>query len=241
MRSIGEIVAWEGREMKDRDLFPSLVAEFFGPFALVFLGVGAIIMTQGQNLITIALAHGLAIGLMIMAAGHISGGHYNPAVTVSMLATGRIGFPKALMYIVVQLAGALAAAAILTGIYPDAGPFNRNAVNMGMPAVPTDFTTTMGLLMEIVLTFFLVFVVFGTAVDKRSTKVIAGISIGLTIAIDIMAGGAVSGAAMNPARWFGPAIIQQDFTNWWIWIVGPVVGGLIAALVWQFFLLRDQE
>ncbi len=229
--------------MKERDLFPSLVAEFFGPFALVFLGVGAVIMTQGQNLITIALAHGLAIGLMIMAAGHISGGHYNPAVTVSMLATGRIHISKAVMYILAQLAGAFVAAAILTQIYPDFGPFNRNGagVNMGVPSVPTDFTTTMGLLMEVVLTFFLVFVIFGTAVDSRSTKVIAGISIGLTIAIDIMAGGAVSGAAMNPARWFGPAIIQQDFTNWWIWIIGPVVGGLIAAFVWQLFLLKDQE
>lgn len=230
--------------MDDRDIFPAAIAEFFGPFALVFAGAGAIILTQGQDIVAIALAHGLAIGLMIMAIGHISGGHFNPAVTVSMLATGRIGAAKAGAYIVAQLLGGLAAAALLTLTYPAiideaAGvTVGRNNVNLGTPALGPGISTTAGLLMEIILTFFLVFVIFGVAVDPRSNKTIAGLVIGLTITMDILAGGVVSGAAMNPARWFGPAVVQGDFSNAWIWIVGPIVGGLIAAFLYQALFLQ---
>jgi MIP family channel proteins len=234
--------------MKDEDIFPAALAEFFGPFALVFAGVGAIILTQGQDIVAIALAHGLAIGLMIMAIGHISGGHFNPAVTIAMLATGRIGLAKAGAYIVAQLLGGLAAAAVLVVCYPalnDAAlgvTAGRNDVNLGVPAVGGGAQVLGALVMEIVLTFFLVFVIFGVAVDWRSSKVVAGLVIGLTVTMDILAGGVVSGAAMNPARWIGPALIQGDLTNWWLWIIGPVIGGLIAAFVYQtLFLSGVQE
>jgi aquaporin Z len=227
--------------VNERGIVPMAVAEFLGPFALVFAGVGSILLTRGQDIVAIALAHGLAIGLMIMAVGHISGGHFNPAVTISMLATGRIKVNRAVVYIVAQLLGAVVAAGALTLIYPDLGDFGRNTagVNLGLPALGPGITTTGAFLMEIVLTFFLVFVIFGVAVDPRTPRIVSGLVIGLTISMDILAGGVVSGAVMNPARWFGPALVQGDFTNFWLWIVGPIIGGLIAAFVYQFVFLAD--
>jgi aquaporin TIP len=225
--------------VEDRELWIATVAEFFGPFALCAIGIGAIISTQqlppGGNLIVVALAHGLAIGLMIAALGHVSGGHFNPAVTLSMLATGEINATRAISYIVSQLLGGLAGAGILTVIFPDLGDLGRNniGVNLGLPALGPDISISGALIMEIVLTFFLVLVIWGSAVDPRVPRGFAPLSIGLTITMDILAGGRVSGAAMNPARWFGPALVQQDFTNWWIWVVGPIIGGLIAGIAYK--------
>ena len=225
--------------MRDRDIGKQAVVEFIGPFALVFAGVGAIIATRGENLVAIALAHGLAIGLMITAVGHISGGHFNPAVTIAMLATRRIDAAKAGVYIVAQILGATAAAGVLTAIFPDLGDLGRNVagINNGVPAVAEGIGAGSAVLLEVVLTFFLVFVIFGVAVDPRTPKVIAGLAIGLTITMDIFAGGVISGAVMNPARALGPAFVQQDFRDFWVWIVGPIVGGLIAAYLYQFVLL----
>lgn len=227
--------------MNRRGVPAMAVAEFLGPFALVFAGVGAILLTRGQDIVAIALAHGLAIGLMIMAVGHISGGHFNPAVTIAMLATGRISVDRAVIYIVAQLLGGVAAAGALTLVYPDLGDFGRNVagINNGVPAPGPGFTVTNALVMEIILTFFLVFVIFGVAVDPRTPRIVSGLVIGLTISMDILAGGVVSGGIMNPARWFGPAVVQGDFTNFWLWIVGPIVGGLIAAFVYQIVFLAD--
>ena len=225
--------------MNQRDIGKQAVVEFIGPFALVFAGVGAIIATRGENLVAIALAHGLAIGLMITAVGHISGGHFNPAVTIAMLATGRIEAARAGVYVVAQILGATAAAGVLTAVYPDLGDLGRNVagINNGVPAISPGIGVFSATLLEVVLTFFLVFVIFGVAVDPRTPKVIAGLAIGLTITMDIFAGGVLSGAVMNPARALGPAIVQQDFTNAWVWIVGPVIGGLIAAFLYQTVLL----
>ena len=225
--------------MNDRDLWKAAVAEFLGPFALVIAGVGAIISTQnlsdGGNLVAVALAHGLAIGLMIAAVGHISGGHFNPAVTVSMLASGEIGIPRAASYIAAQVLGGAAGAGVLTLIFPALGPMGRNnpGVNLGLPGLGPDVTVTGALIMEVVMTFFLVLVIFGTTVDARGPKAIAPLAIGLTITMDILTGGRVTGAAMNPARALGPAIVQQDFSNWWIYWVGPIIGGVIAALLYK--------
>lgn len=224
-----------------------LVVEALGTFALCFMGCGAIIMTQGQNLVAIALAHGLAIGLMVAAAGHISGGHFNPAVTLGMLVTRRISPGPAVAYIVAQLIGAVLGAGALTLTFLD---IDRNRVELGLPMIGNSITadpveklsSTNALVMEAILTFFLVFVIFGVAVDRRSGgRAIAGLAIGLTITMDILAGGAVSGAAMNPARWFGPAIVQQEFANFWIWIIGPAIGAVIAALLYNEFLLGSSD
>lgn len=230
--------------MIDREFWIALVAEFVGPFTLVVAGVGAIISTQsladGGNLVTVALAHGLAIGLMVAALGHISGGHFNPAVTVSMLATGEIGVTRAAGYIVAQVLGAVAGAGILTVIFPALGPMGRNniGVNLGLPGLGPDATILGALVMEALMTFFLVLVIFGSAVDPRGPRAIAPLAIGLTITMDILAGGRLTGAAMNPARALGPAIVQQDFTNWWIYWVGPIVGGLIAAVAYKTLWLQ---
>jgi MIP family channel proteins len=230
----------------DRDLWAAAIAEFIGPFALVVAGVGAIISTQnlsdGGNLVAVSLAHGLAIGLMVAALGHVSGGHFNPAVTISMLATGEIGITRAITYVVAQLLGATAGAGVLTRIFPALGPMGRNnpGVNLGLPGLGPDVSVSGALIMEGVMTFFLVLVIFGTVVDPRGAKAIAPLAIGLIITMDILTGGRITGAAMNPARALGPAIVQQDFTNWWIYWVGPIIGGLIAAYAYKAIWLGNR-
>jgi len=231
--------------MDDRDLLAATAAEFIGPFTLVVAGVGAIISTQnlgdGGNLVAVSLAHGLAIGLMVAALGHVSGGHFNPAVTISMLATGEIALTRAISYIVAQVLGAMAGAGVLTLVFPALGPMGRNnpGVNLGLPGLGPDVSVAGAVIMEVVMTFFLVMVIFGTVVDPRGPKAIAPLAIGLIITMDILTGGRITGAAMNPARALGPAIVQQDFTNWWIYWVGPIIGGLIAAFAYKSIWLGD--
>lgn len=213
-----------------------LIAEFVGTFTLIFLGVGAGIVSSG-DIVAIALAHGLAIALMVTAVGHISGGHFNPAVTLAMLVTGRIEVPEAIRYWFAQIAGAAGAALVLLATL---GSSIRDAgVNVGTPGIGAGFDAKNALVAEIVGTFFLVFVIFGVAVDKRGTfKILAGLPIGLMITADILALGGVSGAAVNPARWFGPAIVSFHFDDFWIWIAGPAIGALLAAFVYDNLLLR---
>ena len=213
-----------------------LIAEFVGTFTLIFLGVGAGIVSSG-DIVAIALAHGLAIALMVTAVGHISGGHFNPAVTLAMLVTGRIELSEAIRYWFAQLAGAAGAALVLLATL---GTSIRDAgVNVGTPGIGAGFDAKNALVAEIVGTFFLVFVIFGVAVDKRGTfKILAGLPIGLMITADILALGGVSGAAVNPARWFGPAVVSGHFDDFWIWIVGPAIGALLAAFVYDNLLLR---
>lgn len=220
--------------MAERDLTKQLIVEFLGPFALCFAGIGAIIATGGQNLVAIALAHGLAIGLFITAAGHISGGHFNPAVTLGFLAARRIEAYQAGLYIVAQLLGGFFGALVVRLCYPEDAV---DLVNGGIPALGTvgEWSVNAGqaLVMEIVLTFFLLFVIFGSAVDGQTGRWVAGLAIGLIISVDILAGGAVSGAAMNPARSLGPQILEGEFADFWVWIVGPIVGGVAAALLYN--------
>ncbi|MGH2561257.1 MAG: MIP/aquaporin family protein [Thermomicrobiales bacterium] len=233
--------------MGDRELVKQLIVEFIGPAVLVFAGVGAIIQTQGDgaDLVAVALAHGLAIGLMVLAAGHISGGHFNPAVTIGFYFARRIDTNRALAYIIAQLLGGLVGAGALTLVYQDV---DRNRVNLGVPAVGQAFSDASSLgagravVMEIILSFLLIFVIFGTAVDVRSGgRAVAGLAIGLTISMDVLAGGIVSGAAMNPARWFGPAIVQQEWSDFWVWWVGPIVGAVAAAILYNDVLMRDDR
>ena len=233
--------------MGERDLWPAALAEFIGAFTLVVAGVGAIISTQnlsdGGNLVAVALAHGLAIGLMVAALGHISGGQFNPAVTISMLATGEIGPSRAVGYIVAQVLGGIAGAGVLTLVFPALGPMGRNnpGVNLGLPGLGPEVSVSGAVIMEVVMTFFLVLVIFGTVVDPRGPKAIAPLAIGLTISMDLLTGGRITGAAMNPARAFGPAVVQQDFTNWWIYWVGPIAGGLIAAFAYKTIWLSGNR
>jgi aquaporin TIP len=216
-------------------LLSSLIVEFVGPFALMFIGGGAIIATKGDDLVAIALAHGLAIGLMIAAAGHISGGVYNPAISLALLAIGKLPPVKALAYIVAQCLGCALAAVALKAAFPaDA----VDAVALGTPALGPGVSVGQGFLVELILTFFLMYAIYGTAIDTRGPATIAGLVIGLVITMDILAGGALTGAAMNPARAFGPALVQGAWRDQWLYWVAPTLGALLAALLYHLVLVE---
>jgi aquaporin Z len=207
------------------------VAEFVGAFTLIFVGGGGGIVS-GHDIVAVALANGLAIGIMVSNLGHISGGHFNPAITLGFLATRRITARLAIVYWAAQLAGAIVAAAILRGL------FTRDQFLAAVPHAP-GISDGKGLVIEVILTFFLVWAVFATAVDPRGAfKSIAGLAIGLTITMDVFMGGPLTGAAMNPARAFGPELLGNFWGEGWIYWVGPILGALIAALAYEWLYLR---
>ena len=207
-----------------------LVAEFVGTFALLFIGMGA--LAVHADLTGVALAHGLVIAVMASAVGHISGGHFNPAVTFGFVVSRRIAFPLAVAYWITQFAAAVIASLLVKWLFPG------DALALGVPAVH-GIGDGQAAVMEAILTIFLVFVIFATAVDPRGAfKSIAGLAIGLTITMDIFAGGPLTGAAMNPARAFGPQLVGDLWSNWWVWYVGPIVGAIVAALLYEWLYLR---
>lgn len=211
----------------------ALIAEFIGTFALIFIGVGAIAadyISGGKlGLTGIALAHGLTIAVMVSATAAISGGHLNPAVTIALWSVKKIDNRHALVYLTAQCLGAIAAAfAIKLAVPAEA----LAAISMGTPALSAGVSTQMALVTEAVLTFFLVFVIYGTAVDHRAPKM-GGLFIGLTVALDIMMGGPITGAAMNPARHLGPALLGGGLQNIWIYWVGPILGAVLAAQIYK--------
>src|SRR5436190_22857854 len=215
-------------------------AEFVGTFALIFVGAGTI-LTLGMSLnfarfpatvaplftlVAIAFAHGLVIAVMASAVGHISGGHFNPAVTLGFLITRRLAPVLGLVYWFAPISGAVLASLLLRWLYNAA---TRNSVELGAPAL-SDVSQWQGFVIELILTFFLVWVIFATAADPGGAfKSIAGLAIGLTITLDILMGGPLTGAAMNPARAFGPELVQNHWDNAWVWYAGPFVGGAIGA------------
>jgi MIP family channel proteins len=218
-----------------------LVVEGIGIMALCFIGIGSIMafsVADPSGLIGVALAHGLAIGLMVAAGGHISGGAYNPAVTLGLVIGGKLTPVKGVAYVVAQLVGAVIGALLIKASYPSLAV---DTVNLGTPGVPKDLAVGRALIAEIVATFFLMYVIFGTAVDARGPKAIASLAIGLTITMDILAVGPISGAAMNPGRWFGPALVQGSWDNWWIYWVGPGIGATIAAILYTYIYLGGKD
>jgi MIP family channel proteins len=232
-----------------------VIAEFFGTLLFVFIGAGSVVLfglvVSQQNptlvavgLVPIALATGLGMAVLISNTGHISGGHHNPAVTISVWVAGKIEAGRAGLYILAQLLGAAAGAWLLSVIIPK-GIWTRT--DLGTPEVNAHpfgaFTFSPGraVFLEAVLTFILVYTVFATAVDERgSFKVISGLPIGLAIGVDILVGGFFTGASMNPARSFGPALVSGTWTDFWVYIVGPITGGILAASVYWFAFLRSR-
>jgi len=220
-------------------LLKQCVAEFIGTFALIFVGVGAIYHNAG--LLAVAFAHGLTIAVMVSATGAISGGHLNPAVTFGLWVGGKIDFKGTVAYWIAQLAGASAAAFLLLFLFtgqldPAGSPLARTIVASGTPDLPAKgISFVQGVVIEAVLTFFLVFVVYGTAVDARAPK-IGGLAIGLTVTLDILFGGPFTGGAMNPARTFGPALASGHWNNQIVYWIGPLLGGGLAGLVYGRFL-----
>ncbi len=211
---------------------PSLLAEFIGTFTLIFVGVSAIHNANG-DLLLVALAHGLAIAVMVSAFGHISGGHLNPAVTIGALVGGKIDAVGAITYIVAQLLGATVAAFAAGAI------ISTEAVAAGTPVLAEGVSTGAGIAMEAILTFFLVTVVFGTGIDGRGPK-IGGLAIGLTVALDIMAGGPITGAAMNTARTFGPAVASGTWDGHIVYWIGPILGGAVAGLIYSKLMMKEE-
>ncbi|HXX99335.1 MAG TPA: aquaporin [Candidatus Limnocylindrales bacterium] len=224
------------------NLSQKLVAEFLGTFALVFFAAGAVCVdfhlrtTGGLGLLGIALAYGLAIAIMVSALGHISGGHFNPAVTIGFWVTKRLSTMDSLVYWGAQLAGATAAAFFLKLVIPEEIATN---VFLGTPELMRDFPRWSGMALEAMATFFLVLVVFATAVDDRGAfRSIAGFGIGLTITLGVLVAGPFTGGALNPARAFGPALASGHWLNWGTYWVGPLGGGFLAGLLYDSLFLR---
>jgi MIP family channel proteins len=224
------------------NLGQKLTAEFIGTFALIFFGAGAICLdwyphaSNSLGLLGIAAAHGLAIAIMVCALGHISGGHFNPAITIGFWVTKRLNTVDTIAYWAAQLAGATAAAFLLKALIPED---TWHAVALGTPMFAHDITRLSGMILEGITTFFLVLTVFATAVDERSSfRPVAGFAIGLSITLGIMVAGPLTGAALNPARAFGPALASSHWQNQGIYWVGPLAGGFLAGFLYDALFLK---
>lgn len=235
-----------------------MLAELIGTFFLCFAGIAAILSTQepvnsGAGIVGIALAHGLALSVAVNAFGGVSGAHFNPAVTTALLVARRITGVRAVQYILAQLAGATLAAWACNCFFPAAAV---TSAKLGIPfpsvspAEDAAWVTVPILLgVEFVLTFLLMTAIYGTAIDERGQAVkIGGFGIGLTVAFNIIAAGAVTGASMNPARSFGPTLVykllggegaDRIFDFHWCYWAAPIAGAVVAALVYEHLILRN--
>jgi MIP family channel proteins len=214
--------------LMDRALARSLVAELIGTFALVFAGAGAIMVDAKTNAlghVGVAIAFGLVIMAMIYAVGHVSGAHFNPAVSFAFALTRHFAWTRVGAYWVVQVAGALAAAAILRASLGDVAH-----VGATLPSG----SQGQAFLWELILTFFLMFVIMAVATDTRAVGEAAAIAIGGTVGLDAMFGGPITGASMNPARSTGPALVSGDLHALWLYIAAPLLGAAVGALAYQF-------
>ncbi len=220
-----------------RDSLRHFVSEFIGTFALTFFGSAAIMQatTGGGNLVAVALAHGLIYAVCISAFMHI-GAHFNPAITIGMLVVRRIEPMMAGLYVAAQLAGATAAALTLKAAFPAA---LFAATRGGGQQVSLDVTAGQAFALEMIATMFLVWAVFGTAVDHRAPK-LGGFGIGLTLTVAILAIGGLTGASLNPARSFGPAFASGIYEAQGIYWLAPITGAILAALVYEKLILTSE-
>lgn len=208
--------------MKASHLFSRSIAEFLGTFAILFFGCGAIHLGFKNG--EIAVVFGLTVAFMIYAVGHISGAHFNPAVTLAFAASRHFPLKEVLVYWVSQVAGAYAAMAILKATLSPEGSW---AVTHPSVSVLSALTW------EVVLTFFLMFVIISVATDTRAVGTMAGTAIGATVMVAAWVGGPVTNASMNPARSLGPALLEGNFDNLWIYFIGPTAGAVLAAFVYE--------
>jgi len=223
-------------------------AEAIATYALVFFGPLAIILSvvafgdglSIESIIMISLGHGAAIGLMVYAFGHISGAHINPAVTIPMMITKKISVADGIGYIIFQLIGAVVAAFSLKAILPEIGA----KVHFGTQTGPSELlnnSVMAGITVEIILTFFLVTVIFLTAVHKKAPAGIHGISIGGMVFLLHLVGVPLTGASMNPARTFGPAVVSGFWELHWLYWVAPIIGGIIAGVIMNYIFVNNAE
>jgi MIP family channel proteins len=233
-------------KMSDR-IAPKLLAEFIGTFAFVFIGAGAAAVVGGSvglaGIAAIAFAHGLAIMVFAYAYGPVSGGHLNPAVTIGVLAAGAMRAGEAAGYIVSQIIGGIAGALLLRGV------LGGTATGLGLPALAhglalgattVTITPEAGFVIEALLGFFLVTVVLSTAVAGRAGN-LAPLAIGMTLTLNIIMGGALTGAPFNPARALGPMVATGNFNDAWLYVTAPIVGAIVAALLHAAFSRLAQQ
>jgi MIP family channel proteins len=213
-----------------------IVAELVGTFGFVFIGAGSIVAdvyTRGSiGLIGVAIAHGLMLSIMVSAFMSVSGGQLNPAVSVGLWVAKKQDGEMATSLILAQLAGAALAGFLLKSLY---SPEVWQPVHLGTPALAVGINPLTGIAIELVLTFLLMISIFGTAVDSKAPK-IGGFGIGLTVAADILVGGPLTGASMNPARSFGPALAAGFWEYHWIYWIGPMLGACLASWVYMRFI-----
>jgi MIP family channel proteins len=214
----------------------AFVAEFIGTFALTLIGAGAI-LNGGAGLVGIAFAHGLVIVVFGTALGAVSGGHFNPAVSIAMLATGRIDPVKAGGYILSQVLGSVLAAVILTQVFPAE---TVAAAKLGTPLLSSTTSIGAGIILEFLTTFFLVLAIFGTAVDARAPKM-GALFIGLTVTLGILCIGPLTGAALNPARSIGPALVGGYLDNFWLYWIAPIAGAVAAAFLYDGLFHKRED
>ena len=221
-----------------RSLVRPLAVEALGTFTLIFVGVAATMANNypgvGFNTFGIALAHGLALGLAITIALPYSGGHVNPAVTAGMLVTGRIDAMKGFLYIVAQLVGGVLGALAVKTIFPSN---ITGLMNMGTPSINASLSLAGAITLEALMTFFLMSAVYATIVSPKATRM-GGFGVGLTVFLMALVGSPLTGAVMNPARAFGPALVAGLWTGHIAYWIGPILGAVVAALVWDKFLLK---
>lgn len=222
-------------------------AEFIGTFGVVFMAAGSICANQYLaassqvriGVVGIALAYGLAYAAMVSALGHISGGHFNPALTAGLWVTRRVGTLQAISYWIAQILGAVLAMYLLVALIPDAG-WRAKALGSITPDLSPDITRGQGMTLEAVLTFFFVFAVFATAVDaRRALQKFSGFVSGLVLAAGVLVAAPFTGGAMNPARTFGPAVATHHWENHGVYWIGPLLGGILAAVIYDRIFLRD--
>ena len=229
-------------DLRDRGAWQAALAELIAVLLFVFIGAGAVVTTgmvggnamTAERLTAIALAHGLAIAVLVAAIARFSGGHINPAVTVAAVVTRKIGLAKGAMYVVAQLLGAALGAFLLAAVIPaeSQGSLGGHALTVAVGP---------GLVVEMVLTFALVFVIFATAVDPKGPVHLAPFAIGMTVLIDHFIGVPLTGASMNPARSFGPALAMGQWADQWVYWVGPIVGGVIAGVVYDMVYIKGRK
>jgi len=222
-----------------------LVAEFLGTFALVFFGAGAIcterfLQGAGGGLLATALASGLAIAVMSIALSHVSGAHFNPAVTIGFWITKRMSTMEVLGYWLAQMLGGIVAAFCLKAILPREDAWQP--VLGGTPDLVRDFTRLPAMGLEALITFFLVLIYFATtSEDNLDSRSLSGLAVGLVYTIGILVAAPFTGAALNPARAFGPALASTHWSNQGVYWVGPIAGGCLAGLIYDALYARKQS
>jgi len=225
VREIGAEVAHAAR----MPILNRAAAEFIGTFALVFAGAGAIVISAGSGGAIshegVAATFGLVIMVMIYAVGHISGAHFNPGVTLGFAVTRRFAFADVPAYWGAQFAAAIAAAGLLRALF-------GNIANLGA-TLPAGSESD-SFILEVVLTFFLMFVIISVATDARAVGHAAAIAIGGTVGLDAMFGGPISGASMNTARSLGPALVSGELKSLWVYLAAPPIGAVLGALAYEF-------